>query len=94
MQPTDVFGEKLREQVERKLESLGHEETDEPDKNEDIMEEVMNELKNEQLYFDSETDYKQAARQSRKKAKKAKKAEQEEAEEEPVPKKKKKIAKA
>lgn len=59
------------------------------------MEEIIDELKQDKLYFESEDLYKKAMRKKQKKAK-VKKVEVEEEEEEVVekPKKKKKIAKA
>lgn len=50
--PTTKFGEKMREQVEQRLKFLA--DGDPQQKNEDVMEEVLNELKAENLYVESE----------------------------------------
>lgn len=52
VKPTDRFGLKMREQVEKRLDFL---ETGEAmDKNEDVMAEIMNELIEEKLYVNTE----------------------------------------
>jgi len=73
--PTNKFGEKMKEQVEERLKFL---ETGEPtQKNIDIMKEVLDELKAENLYFDNPED----AEKKKKKKKKAKKVVEAEPEE-------------
>lgn len=49
--PTNRFGEKLKEQVERRLEKPDDQE--DVEKNEDLMDEILTELKEENIYFDS-----------------------------------------
>lgn len=79
VKPTDRFGLRMKEQVEKRLDFL---ETGEAmDKNEDVMEEVVNELLQEKLYVNTEI----------KKKKKSKKV-AEASVEEPKPKKKKKVS--
>lgn len=74
--PTSKFGEKLKEQVERRLARSGEEE-EEAEKNEELMDEIMDELKEEKLYFDSEEKF----RKYQKKLKKSEKKKQVVAEE-------------
>ena len=49
--PTNRFGEKLKKQVERRLEKPDDQE--DVEKNEDLMDEILTELKEENIYFDS-----------------------------------------
>jgi nucleolar protein 56 len=50
--PTDRFGEKMRDQVEQRLKFLTA--GGPMDKNTDVMDEVLTELKSEGLYYESE----------------------------------------
>lgn len=52
IKPTNKFGEKMREQVENRLTHMVNED-EEIDKNEDVMDEIMEELKTEKMYYDS-----------------------------------------
>ena len=70
IQPTNKFGEKLRDQVERKLVSSGKDEENVIEKNEELMDEILDELKEENLYFDSEEKYKKALKKQKKNKKK------------------------
>lgn len=76
---TNAFGEKLRDQMEERLQFLAS--GKKPQKNKDAMKEVLDELKQEGLYYEAPA--------SKKKSKKAAKAESDESEEEEKPKKKK-----
>lgn len=67
--PTNRFGEALKEQVERRLTKVDNDE-EEPEKNEDLMDEIMDELKGEKLYFDSETKFRKHQKKLRKQKKK------------------------
>lgn len=69
IQPTNRFGEALKEQVERRLTRVDNDE-EEPEKNEDLMDEIMGELKEEKLYFDSETKFMKHQKKLRKQKKK------------------------
>lgn len=71
IQPTNRFGEKLKEQVERKLTKVDNED-EEPEKNEDLMDEIMDELKEEKLYFDSDEKFRKFQKKQLKKQKKKK----------------------
>jgi len=85
VKPTNRFGEKFKEQVEERLTYLN---TGTPTaKNLDVMEEVLAELKNEDLYFDTEIGVKK--NKSKKKSKKGKI--EEEVQEKPKKKNKNKI---
>ena len=70
IQPTNKFGEKLRDQVERKLISSGKEEENGIEKNEEMMDEILDELREENLYFDSDEKYKKALKKQKKNKKK------------------------
>eukprot|EP01016_Furgasonia_blochmanni_P028349 TRINITY_DN297_c0_g1_i2.p2 TRINITY_DN297_c0_g1~~TRINITY_DN297_c0_g1_i2.p2 ORF type:complete len:301 (-),score=117.62 TRINITY_DN297_c0_g1_i2:356-1258(-) len=87
--PTTAFGAKMKDQVEERLNFLA---TGEPTKkNVDIMKEVLDELKEENLYVSSTTVLKK--RKKDKKKKKIEAVEEEEIVEEEQPKKKKKKVK-
>lgn len=77
--PTNKFGEKLREQVERRLTRSANDE-DEVEQNEEIMDEIMDELRTEKLYFDSEEKFRKAQKKLSKKSKKVVEVEAVEAE--------------
>lgn len=49
--PTNRFGEKLKEQVEKRLTKA--DDTEELEKNEDLMDDILTELREENIYFDS-----------------------------------------
>lgn len=66
--PVNRFGEKLKSQVENRLKFVKGDLQEDLDKNEDVMAEVLNELKSEGVYYNS---VEQAAKKS-KKAKKGK----------------------
>jgi len=86
--PTTRFGERMKEQVEERLNFL--ETGEQSKKNVDVMKEVLDELKAENLYFETPEDL-AASKKKKKKSKKAKVVEPEEEEEEEVkPKKSKK----
>lgn len=70
MKPTNQFGEKLKEQVERKLTKVD-DDGEEPEKNEELMEEIMDELRGEKMYFDSEAKFRKHEKKSKKTKKKA-----------------------
>ena len=74
---------------------MGKDEEAEIQKNDEMMEEIMGELREEKLYFDSDADFNKAQKKLKKKAKKSKVVEEEEVEEEEPVKvaKKKKIKK-
>lgn len=59
----------MKEQVERRLTKVDNDE-EEPEKNEDLMDEIMDELKGEKLYFDSETKFRKHQKKLRKQKKK------------------------
>lgn len=88
VQPNNRFGEKLREQMEERLLFLAT--GTKPKKNSDAMKEVLQELKDEGLYYEAE----KKEDKPKKSKKKAKKAEEESEEEEEKPKKKSKKRKA
>lgn len=92
IQPTNRFGQKLKEQVERRL-VRGENEEEEPEKNEELMDEIMDELREEKLYFDSDEKFRKHQKKQLKKQKKAAVVVEEEEEEVKLPKKHKKIAK-
>lgn len=79
IQPTNKFGEKLREQVERRLTRSANDE-DEVEQNEEIMDYIMDELRTEKLYFDSEEKFRKAQKKLSKKSKKVVEVEAVEAE--------------
>jgi len=86
--PTTRFGERMKEQVEERLNFL--ETGEQSKKNVDVMKEVLDELKAENLYFESNEEL-AASKKKKKKSKKTKVVEPEEEEEEEVkPKKSKK----
>lgn len=64
--PVNRFGEKLKTQVENRLKFVKGDLNEDLDKNEDVMAEVLNELKNEGVYYNS-------VDQAAKKGKKSKK---------------------
>jgi len=88
LKPTSRFGEKMKEQVEERLQFL--ETGEQSRKNVDLMKEVLDELKSENLYFDNVEDLQAAEKKKKKKSKKATKPIEEEEEEEEKPKKNKK----
>lgn len=69
VRPTNKFGEKMKEQVERRLTNMVDEE-EQVQRNEDLMDEIMQELKEEKLYYDSQAKYKKAQKKAMKKKKK------------------------
>ncbi len=85
-QQTSAFGEKLKEQMEERLNFLAS--GAKPKKNTDAMKEVLDELKAEGLYYDG------AAQKTEKKKDKKRKREESDAEEEELKPKKKKSKKA
>lgn len=87
--PTTRFGEKMKEQVEERLTFL--ETGEQSRKNVDVMKEVLDELKAENLYFETPAEL-AASKKKKKKSKKQKvvEPEEEEEEEEVKPKKSKK----
>lgn len=91
LKPTSRFGEKMREQVEERLTFL--ETGEQSRKNVDLMKEVLDELKAENLYFENPEDMEAADKKKKKKKKAAKVVEEEEEEEKPAPKKSKKAKK-
>lgn len=84
--PTNKFGEKMKEQVEERL--LFLDSGEKTNKNVDVMKEVLDELRAENLYVDNTDQL--AALEKKKKKKSKKKAPQPEEEEEEVPVKKSK----
>jgi len=100
IQPNDKFGLAMKEQVEERLKFLSTGEK--PRKNKDVMKEILDELKDEGLYFEAkeepeDTEEKGASEEKKKKKKKNKrKAESAEVSDEEVekPKKKKKKTEA
>lgn len=91
IQPTNKFGEKLKDQVENRLKFL--KEGVPTESNDDVMNEVLEELKEEGLYADSKAKLKKILRLKKKKAKAAAMEIEEEDAEEEKPKKKKKKSK-
>jgi len=67
LNPTDKFGEKMKGQVEERLNFLNTGKA--TAKNVDVMEEVINELKKDNLYFDSEKALKKKSKKKKRKKK-------------------------
>jgi nucleolar protein 56 len=86
-QQSNAFGEKLKEQMEERLQFLAT--GAKPKKNTDAMKEVLDELKAEGLYYDGNAAAKKADKSEKKKDKKRKREESSDEEEEIQPKKKK-----
>lgn len=88
--PTTRFGERMKDQVEERLTFL--ETGEQSRKNVDVMKEVLDELKAENLYFETSEDLAASKKKKSKKSKKQKvvEPEEEEEEEEVKPKKSKK----
>ena len=62
--PTNRFGEKLKEQVEKRLAKTDDDQ--EAEKNEELMDDIVTELRDEKLYFDSEVQLKKALKKKKK----------------------------
>ena len=91
MIPTDRFGERMKKQMEERLKFL--ESGEEQSKNEDVMAEVVEELKKENLYREKETEVKKKKKKDKKRKAEVAVEELEEEVVEEKPKKKKKTVK-
>lgn len=87
--PTTAFGTKMKEQVEERLTFLTTGEKTR--KNVDLMKEVLDELKEENLYSQVDPTLKKRKKKSKKAKKQAEEEEEEEPVKEPAKKKKKKV---